>query len=75
MVLGQPCRSIFVPVVVGEPLGDVPAWERFDALPESAHDRLRALEADLAAEVRPDRGWNAEAFARVAAFLDQVEGR
>ena len=63
---------IFVPVVVGEPLGDVPAWERFDALPESAHDELRALETELAAEVQAGRGWNAEAFTRVAALLDDV---
>ncbi len=71
VVLGRPCRSIFVPVVVGEPLGDVPAWERFDALPESAHDELRELEGELVADLRAERGWNAEAFGRVAALLDR----
>ncbi|MFP5321666.1 MAG: peptidase U34, partial [Acidimicrobiia bacterium] len=31
VLLGHPCRSMYVPVVVGEPLGSVPAWERFAA--------------------------------------------
>jgi hypothetical protein len=71
--LGWPCRSIFVPVVVGHPLGEVPPWERFAALADPVGDeiqeRLRLLEADLATEVADDRAWNAEAWRRVAAAL------
>lgn len=72
VVLGQPCRSIFVPVVVGQPLGQVPAWERFASLPAGDHDRLRSLEDQLAAEVRTDADWNVEAFGRVGALLDDL---
>jgi secernin len=71
--MGWPCRSVFVPVVVGHPLGEVPAWERFEALADPGGDAvqepLRALEAELAATVVDDPAWNAEAWARVAAIL------
>lgn len=65
VLLGQPCRSIFVPVVVGEPLGEVPAWERFAAMTDDGAEERRALEAELAAEVRPGVGWNDQAWERV----------
>lgn len=77
-VLGQPCESIFVPVVVGHPLGPVPAWERFaalDGIDTTARDELRALEDELAADVRPEPGWNAEAFGRVGDLLDELTRR
>ena len=69
--LGHPCRSVFVPVVVGEPLGAVPAWERFAALSASARDDLDALEAELAADARPEPGWNDEAWRRVGEILER----
>ncbi len=71
-VLGQPCRSVFVPVLVGEPLGTVPAWERFAALDDEAAAALAPLEAELSADVaaaRPGEGWNAQAWARVSDAL------
>jgi hypothetical protein len=72
VVLGSPCRSLFVPVVIGEALGDVPAWERFGSLGPGARALLAELEASLAAEVRPEPGWNAEAWARVSDALDRL---
>ena len=67
--LGHPCRSMFVPVVVGEPLGDVPAWEHFAASTDAGVDERRRLEAELAAEVRPGVGWNEQVWERVTAVL------
>jgi len=69
VLLGQPCRSISVPVVVGQPLGEVPAWERLAALGADARAQLGELEAQLAAEVRAEPGWNADAWRRVDALL------
>lgn len=69
VLFGHPCRSVYVPVVVGEPLGEVPAWERFAAL-DDAVPALGALEAELAGEVRRGEGWNAEAWRRVCEVLD-----
>ena len=76
-LLGSPCTSVYVPMVVGHPLGPVPAWERFAALAQAARSRLDALEAELdagvggAASARAD--WNASAWARVADVLDTVD--
>ncbi|HEX9260216.1 MAG TPA: hypothetical protein VF855_11810, partial [Acidimicrobiales bacterium] len=64
-LLGSPCLSIYIPVVVGEPLGDVPAWERFAALDAGRRATLDELEARLAFERLPA----AEAFAAVSALL------
>lgn len=75
VVLGRPCRSLFVPVVVGQPLGDVPAWERFAALGDDLRPILDELEARLAADVRAEPGWNEEAWRRVHDVLDQVAER
>jgi hypothetical protein len=72
VALGHPCRSIYVPLVVGAPLGEPPAWERAAGLPAAARDVLAPLEAALAAEVRPDPAWNAEAWARVTDALDRL---
>ena len=70
VLLGQPCRSLFVPVVVGEPLGPVPAWERFAALGPAGVDERRDLERVLAREVAPGVGWNEQVWSRVAEVLD-----
>lgn len=77
VVLGQPCSSLFVPVVVGEALGPVPRWSELAALADrAARDpdlvvELRALEASLAAELRIDPAWNAEAWSRVRDLLSR----
>ncbi len=73
-LVGSPCASIFVPVVVGQPLGEVPAWERFAALAPDGRQALDALEAELDAEATGSTGpgWNAEAWARVAAVLPRT---
>jgi hypothetical protein len=52
-LLGSPCRSIYVPVTVGEELGPVPAWERFAALRDDDAGALRELEVRLHAEAVP----------------------
>lgn len=74
VAIGQPCRSVFVPVVVGQPLGEVPAWERFRDLDDVTLTRLRSVEADLAAQVAErgvvDAGWNAAAWSAVTDALD-----
>ena len=72
VLLGHPCRSLYVPVVVGEPLGDVPSWERFAALDDTGVDERRTLEAALAQEVQPASGWNPSVWRRVAEMLDEI---
>jgi len=71
-LLGSPCRSVYVPLRVGEPLGTVPPAERFAALTDAHRDALDELEAELDATVAadPGPGWNAEAWRRVTAALD-----
>lgn len=73
VVIGQPCRSLFVPVVVGEPLGTVPAWERFAALRDGDVEALRAFERQLADEVTAGSGWNEAVWKRVEAILPDLE--
>ncbi|HEY4376215.1 MAG TPA: hypothetical protein VGM93_03620, partial [Acidimicrobiales bacterium] len=48
--LGAPCRSVFVPVVVGRPIGAWPSWERFAALTDADRPALDVLEAQLEAD-------------------------
>ena len=67
-LLGSPCRSVWVPVVVGEPLGDVPSWERFAALTDADAAEARALEQVLAAELPAA----ADAFAAVERLLARL---
>ena len=69
VLLGQPCRSLYVPVVVGEPLGDVLPWERFAALGDDGVHERRAVEAALAREVRPGCGWNTSVWSRIDDLL------
>jgi hypothetical protein len=76
-LLGSPCRSVFVPVVVGLPLGHPPAWERFAALTDEHRQVLDRLEADLDAMFGAlvgswDESWNVQAWARVTATLDAL---
>lgn len=74
-LLGWPCRSVYVPLRVGEPVGEVPAAERFAALTDGERGALDELEAELDAAVAddPGPGWNAEAWRRVTAVLDRLE--
>ncbi len=71
-LLGSPCRSVYVPLRVGEPLGQVPDAARFAALDDTHRSALDDLEAglDAAAAEGPGPGWNAEAWARVTTVLD-----
>jgi hypothetical protein len=68
-LLGSPCTSVFVPVVIGHPLGDVPEWERFAALTPADRPALDALEAALERDITDDPSWNAEAWRRVSSEL------
>jgi len=73
-LLGSPCRSVYVPLAVGEDVGGLPSWDRFAALPGSARPELDALEAELdrRAACGVDPGWNAEACRLVSATLDRI---
>ena len=72
-LLGSPCRSLYVPVVVGHPLGEVPLWERFAALEADHRPLLDELEATLEAAVdTDDPAWNTYAWAEVEALLDRL---
>jgi hypothetical protein len=70
--LGSPCRSIFVPVAVGRPLGCPPPWSRFAALGPDARKRLAVVEDELAAAAPTEAdsdGWAADAWRRVESAL------
>ncbi|HEX7168491.1 MAG TPA: C69 family dipeptidase [Acidimicrobiales bacterium] len=67
MLLGSPCRSVFVPLVVGQPADGFPAWERFARLTDDVRPALDELEDSL------DRATtNAEALALVEACLSSL---
>jgi hypothetical protein len=68
-LLGHPCRSMFVPVFVGHPLGRVPSWYDFAALGSGRRPELDALEQQLEIDAADDPAWNAEAWSRVAVLL------
>lgn len=74
VTLGSPCRSIAVPVTVGEPLGAVPPWERFAALPDPAarpdvRAALDACQAMLDSDLPPA----ADAWRIVREVLDEID--
>lgn len=68
-LLGAPCRSVYVPLWPGRPLGEPPAWERFAALTDGDAGRLRRLETALDAAAHPGAGWADEAWPEVEAVL------
>ena len=73
VLAGSPCRSIFVPVVVGQHLGHPPRWERLAALTDDHRPVLVAREADLAATLRrPGGSTNRERWQMVADTLGQL---
>jgi hypothetical protein len=65
LLLGSPCRSIFVPVFVGHPLGAPPAWDAFAALGPDRRADLDALERELERDAADDPAWNEHAWRRV----------
>jgi hypothetical protein len=74
-LLGSPCRSAFVPLVVGDPFDRAPDWQRFQQVDDAAVQRLQAIERSLEASLVaaggvPGPGWNDRAWAEVAAQLD-----
>lgn len=77
VALGSPCRSVYVPLVVGRPLGEPPSWARWSAGGAAlAPDERAALEAELEADGvaggRADTdGWAAEAWSRLRATWDR----
>jgi hypothetical protein len=74
-LLGTPCRSVFVPVFVGQPLGEPPAWEDFAVFTTDDRPRLDALEVELEADAVDDPGWNTEAWRRVGAAIADARTR
>ncbi|MCU1453725.1 MAG: hypothetical protein JWN46_1871 [Acidimicrobiales bacterium] len=73
-LLGSPCRSLYVPVVVGAPVGGVPPWERFAQLRAADRAALDRLEAALDDRFASGAGpaWNAAAWSAVARALDAL---
>jgi hypothetical protein len=69
VLMGFPCRSVYVPLVVGRPVGCPVRWERLASLDVEHRPALDALEVSLAADVSDAEGWADEAWARVDAVL------
>lgn len=80
VALGSPCRSVYVPLVVGRALGEPPSWARWSAGCGALSDRARrqleaALEADGVVGGRADTdGWAAEVWSRLDAVTGGSEG-
>lgn len=72
-LLGSPCRSVYVPLLVGQPFTAPPA-DLADALARVDRSALDDLEAALDAAVADGvgPGWNDEAWRRVGTALDAV---
>ena len=70
VLLGAPCRSVYVPVFVGRSIGEPTEWSRFASLRPSHRRALDELERDLVADVSDDDMWAAEAWKRVGDVLD-----
>lgn len=74
-LLGSPCRSVFVPLHVGRPVGDPPAWDEFARLPATPSVRaaLDDLERGLEADAADDDSWPDEAWRRVRKTFREVQ--
>jgi hypothetical protein len=68
-LLGSPCASVFVPLVLGRPIGEPIEWERFASLSAEHRPVLDELERGLATDVTDDDGWSDEAWRRVDKVL------
>ncbi len=68
-LLGSPCTSVYVPLVVGRDPGVPVAWERLAALGPEHRGALDELESGLAGDVADDDAWGPEAWRRVDATL------
>jgi secernin len=62
---GWPCRSVFVPLYVGHPIGEPVPWERFAALRPEERPPLDELERSLLADCSDSADWPHEAWRRV----------
>ena len=71
-LMGSPCTSLYVPLWVGRPLGDPPAWDRFAGLGPEHRGAVDELEAGLDADASDDPAWGPEAWRRVHGLLDRL---
>jgi hypothetical protein len=71
-LMGSPCTSVYVPLWVGRPLGEPPAWERLAALGPDHRAAVDELEAGLDADAADDPEWAPEAWRRVTRLLDDL---
>ncbi len=69
VTLGSPCRSVAIPITVGEPVGAVPPRERFARLDDHHRDDLDELQTWLDGELLPPD----EAWREVTATLDRLD--
>jgi hypothetical protein len=65
LLLGSPCRSVYVPLYVGRDIGTPVPWARFAGLRLSHRRALDELERDLVADASDDDDWGSEAWRRV----------
>jgi hypothetical protein len=65
VLLGFPCRSLYVPLYVGRDIGEPLPWARFAELRPTHRRSLDALERDLQTDATDDDEWAAEAWQRV----------
>ena len=72
VLLGSPCRSVYVPLFVGRDIGSPSAWDRFAGLRASHRRALDELERDLVADADDDDAWAAEAWQRVDDVLQAL---
>jgi hypothetical protein len=65
VLLGSPCKSVYVPIFVGRAVGEPVGWDRFAGLRPSHRRALDELERDLVADASDDDEWANEAWKRV----------
>ena len=61
---GWPCRSVYVPLYVGGPVGEPVAWERFAALLPEHRPVMDDLQRSLSADCSDSADWPHEAWRR-----------
>ena len=65
VLLGWPCRSVYVPLYVGRPIGDPLTADRFLPLRPAHRRALDELERSLLADAKDNDEWAPEAWGRV----------